>query len=121
MFKCLKNFEIRNAIYKLGLSSNKLAIVTGKWYKIKKEKRLCNFYNLNAVDDEFYFLTDCPNYKKLRESTLKSIQDTEHFDLSRENITKKLRELFSSGWLRSLYVLGKFVQTAMESRENSQT
>ena len=87
----LKNFEIRNALSKLRLSSNKLAVVTGKWYKINKEKRLCNFCNLNAIEDEFHFLIDCPNYKKLRKSPFKSIQDTEHIDLSRGNITKKLK------------------------------
>ena len=116
----MKNSQIRNALSKLRLSSNKLAIVTGKWYKINKEKRLCNFCNLNAVEDEFHFLIDCPNYKKLRKSLFTSIQDTEHIDLSRGNITEKLRELFLNGSLRSLYVLGKFVQTSMESRENPQ-
>ena len=59
--------------------------------------------------------------KKLRKSTLKSIRDTEYIDKSRGNITKKLTELSSNGPLRSLYVLGKFVHTAMELRENSQT
>ena len=38
----LKNFKIQNALYKLRLSSNKLAVVTGKCYRIKKENRLCN-------------------------------------------------------------------------------
>ena len=56
------------------LLSNKLAVVTGNWYKIKKENRLCNFCNLNVIENDFYFLIDCRNYKKLRES----IQDTEH-------------------------------------------
>ena len=65
------NFEIRNAISKLRLSWNKLAVVTGKWYKIKKKNRVYNFCNLNAIDDELHFLIDCQNYKKLRESTLK--------------------------------------------------
>ena len=32
----LKNFEIQNALSKLRLSPDKLAVVTGKWYKIKK-------------------------------------------------------------------------------------
>ena len=57
----LKNFETRNALSKLRLSSNKLAVVIGKWYKIKKENRLCNFCNLNNIEDEFHFLIDCPN------------------------------------------------------------
>ena len=65
----LKKFEKRNAIPKPRLSSNKLAFVTEKWYKIKKENRLCNFCNLNAIED----LIDCPNYKTLRKSTRKFI------------------------------------------------
>ena len=117
----LNNFEIQNAPFKLRLSSNTLAVVTGRWYKIKKENRLWNFCYLNAIEDEFHFLIDCTNYKMSRESALKSIQDTEHIDLSPGNITKKLRELFLNGSLRSLYVLGKFLETAMQSRENSQT
>ena len=96
------------------LSSSKLAVVIGKWYIIKKENR---FGNLYAIEDEFDFLIDCPNYKKLRES----IQDTEHIDLSREHISKKLKKLLSSGSLRSSYVLGKFIWTAIGSRKNSQT
>ena len=70
------------------------------------------------VLDEFQFLLDCPNYEKLRKSPFKSIQDTEHIYLNRGNITKKLRKLFSNGSLRLLYVLGKFVQTTIESGEN---
>ena len=38
----LKKFEIRNALSKLRLSSNKLAVLIGKWHKIKKESRLCH-------------------------------------------------------------------------------
>ena len=52
----MKNFEIRNALSKLRLSSNKLAVVTGKEYKINKEKRLFNFCNLNVIEGEFHFL-----------------------------------------------------------------
>ena len=34
----LGNIEIRNALSKLRLSSLKVAIVTGKWFKTKKEE-----------------------------------------------------------------------------------
>ena len=116
----MKNFEIWKAQSKLRVSSNKLAVITGKWYKINKENRLCHFCTLNAIEDEFHFLTDRPNYKNLRKSPFKSNQDTEHIDLSWGNITKKWRELFSNGLLQLLYVLGKFIQTATASRENTQ-
>lgn len=46
------------------LSSNNLAVVIAIWYIIKKEIR---FGNLNAIEDDFDFLIDCPNYKKLKE------------------------------------------------------
>ena len=59
---------------------------------------------------------DCQYYKKLRKSSFKSMQDTERINLSRGNITKKLREVFANESLRSFYLLEKFVQTAMESR-----
>ena len=111
----LKNLKIQNSLSQLRLSLNKLAVVTGKQCKINKEKRLCNFCNLNATEDEFHFLIDCPNYNKFRKSPFKSIQDTEQTDLSRGNITKKLRQLFLNGSLQSLYVLGKFVQIAMKN------
>ena len=44
--------EIKTALSKLRLSSFKLAIVTGKWFKTKKEERICKFCNLNEVEDE---------------------------------------------------------------------
>ena len=95
----LKNFEIRKAIINLRFSSNKLTIVTEKWYKIKEENKILNFCNFNAIEDGFQFLKDFPNYRMLKESTTKSIQTTEHFVPSQGNVTKKLREMFSSGLL----------------------
>ena len=59
----LRNMEIRNALSKLRLSSFKLAIVTGKWFKTKKEERICQFCDLNEVEDETHFLLHCQNYK----------------------------------------------------------
>ena len=63
----LKKFEIRKAIPKLKLSSNKLEMVTGKSYKTKTENRLSNLCNLNSIEDEFHFSVNCPNYKQLWE------------------------------------------------------
>ena len=115
----LKNFEIQNALSKLRLSSNKLTVVPGKWYSIKKENRLRSFCNVNAIQDEFHFLIDCPNYKKLRKSALKSIQHTEHIDVTRGNITKKFREPLSNRSLHSLFVLGKFVKISHFERKKT--
>ena len=54
--------EIRNALSKLRLSSFKLAIVTGKLFKTKKEERICKFCDLIKVEDETHFLLQLRNY-----------------------------------------------------------
>ena len=61
----LENMKIRNALSKLRLASCKLATVTGKWFKTKKEERICKVCNLNKVEDDNYFLLQCRNYKDL--------------------------------------------------------
>ena len=48
--------EVRNALSKLRVSSFKLAIVTEKWFKTKKEERICTFCDLKEVEDETHFL-----------------------------------------------------------------
>ena len=52
----LRNMEIRNALSKLRLSSFEFATVTGKWFKTKKEERICKFCDLNEVEDETHVL-----------------------------------------------------------------
>lgn len=115
----LKNFEIRRAISRLRLSSHKLAIVTGKWYKIEKENRHCKLCHLGSIEDEFHFLLNCDSFSELRKSTLQEIKESENIDLSKGNPIKKLRDLFSQGSLHSLHVLGKFIKVSLEEREKS--
>ena len=45
-----------------------------------------------------------PFSKKLKESTLEYIEDTEHTYLSRNNITKKLRDGSLLGWIASIVI-----------------
>ena len=47
--------EIRNALLKLRLPSFKLAIVTGKWFKMKQEEQICKFCDIEEVEDEISF------------------------------------------------------------------
>ena len=47
--------EITNTLSKLRLSAFKIAMVTGKWFKIKKEEQICKFCDLVEVEDETSF------------------------------------------------------------------
>ena len=55
-----------NALSKLRLLSLKHTFVTGKWFKIKKEERICKFLDSNKIEDEFHFLLQYQNYKDLQ-------------------------------------------------------
>ena len=74
--------EIRNALSKLRLSSFKLAIVTRKWLKTKKEERICKFCDLNEVEGETDFLLQCLNYKDLRKGLIDYLISTENINLT---------------------------------------
>ena len=78
----LRNAEIRNSLSKLKLSFFKLAIVTGKCHKTKKEERIWNFCDLNEVEDEFKFLLQFPAYKDLRKELTDYIITTENINFT---------------------------------------
>ena len=89
--------EIRNTLSKLKLSSFKVAIVTGKRLKTKKEERKCKFCDLNEVEDETHFLLQCRNYKDLRKGLIDYLISTENINLTLGNKLEKLKLLFVSG------------------------
>ena len=115
----LGNMEIRNALSKLRLSSFKLAIVTGKWFKTKKEERICKFCDLNEVEDETHFLLQCRNYKDLWKGLISYLISAENINLKFGNKLEKL--LFVSGSWDSLNALGKFMLEAYKKRKHNLT
>ena len=114
--------ETKNALSKLRLSSFKLTIVTGKWFKTKKEERICKFCDLNEVEDETHFLLQCRNYKDLRKGLIDYLISTENINLTFGNRLKKLKLLFVIGscW-GSLNALGKFILEVYKKQEHNLT
>ena len=104
--------KIRNALSKLGLSSFKLAIMTGKWFKTKKEEQISKFCDLSKVEDQTHFLLQCRNYKDLRKGLIDYLISTENINLTFGNKLEKLKLLFVRGPWDSLNALGKFVLKA---------
>ena len=61
------NFEKRKYFTKLSISSHDLQIETGRYNKQQKtpvQKRICNYCNMQNIEDVFHFVMECPNYKK---------------------------------------------------------
>ena len=115
----IDNLEIRTALTKLRLSSYKLAIVTGKWHKIKVEDRKCQFCNSNEIEDEFHLLFQCSNYNNIRKELTDYLATNESIDITSENKLENLKFVFSNGSFRSLKALGKFVLEAFEKRNKN--
>ena len=107
--KSLRNMEIRNPLSKLRLSSFKFAIMTGKWFKTKKEERICKFCDLSEVENKTHFFLQCRNYKDLRKDLIDHLISTENINLTFGNKLEKLKLLFVSGSWGSLNALGKVV------------
>ena len=68
----LEHFYMRKAICKLRLSAHNLLIETGRYVKPKsmlRPERICKHCNLNQIENEFHFLSQCslfePERKKL--------------------------------------------------------
>ena len=115
----IDNLEIRTALTKLRLSSYKLAVVTGKWHKIKVEDRKCQFCNSNEIEDEFHLLIQCSNYNNMRKELTDYLATNESIDITSENKLENLKFVFSNGSFRSLKALGKFVLEAFEKRNKN--
>ena len=113
----LKDFELRKALSQVRLSSLKLAILTGKWYKIKKEERKCKFCDSNEIEDESHFILQCSNYEELRKDLIEYLIVNENVDLTSENKLEKLKLLFVNGSWGSLKTLGRFVLKAYKKRQ----
>jgi hypothetical protein len=59
--KSAGNFTLKRAITKLRISSHRLKIETGRYLKLEVNKRLCNKWDLNKIEDEINVLLECPS------------------------------------------------------------
>ena len=83
----VSNFEHRRNLTQLRISAHKLAIEKDRYKNINKEKRICKYCSLNAVEDEMHFLLECTSYQKERKELLDIVsKQCKNFELlSTEN------------------------------------
>ena len=51
-------------------SAHKLRIEDGRYRNIERNNRLCQYCQMNVIEDEFHFLLVCPAYRQIRISVL---------------------------------------------------
>jgi hypothetical protein len=81
----IKFLELRKTLCRFRISAHDLRIESGRYEHVKningknipleRNKRICEFCNLNCVEDEPHFLTECPFYSVERDMIFKKVME----------------------------------------------
>jgi hypothetical protein len=105
--------KYRVALSRLRLSSHHLAIETGRHAHpvIPAHQRICSKCDLNVVDDEIHFITECSKYQTIRENMFQAIIPILP-DLREVSNEEKFVQLMTSEDMTVLLALAKYTHTA---------
>ena len=65
-----KHYKQRIALSRLRCSAHKLMVEEGRFRNIERHIKLCQFCNMNRVEDEFHFVLVCPAFRDLQKDML---------------------------------------------------
>ena len=99
--------KYRIMLTRLKLSSHNLAIETGRYHNVPQNMRLCQYCNMNVIENEYHFLLVCPLYRDLRKQLFKK------YYCHWPNI-HKLNSLLSQTSQTGLTKLGKYIFLAFK-------
>jgi hypothetical protein len=103
--KCIPGKNV-NLLTKFRLSAHPLRVEQGRYNGIARQERLCEFCNLNEIEDEYHFILICPLYKNLRSMYIKKYYWS-HASMY------KLIQLLTMKNRKQLCNLGKFLNSAL--------
>ena len=112
----MNNFNNRNALTKIRLSSHNFAINTTKWYNLQEEMKICKHFEKKEIEDEIHIIFGCNKYDKNRRKTFNDINEVDNIKLQIGDKVEKLKLFFAKGSLKALNTFGQFLMRAFESR-----
>ena len=86
-------------------------IEEGRYRNIERINRLCQYCNMNIIEDEFHFLLACPAYRGIRTYILPKY-------FCNWPTKQKFMKLLSSNQTGILKKLGKYIYLANEKRNS---
>ena len=104
---CIRNEKHRVALSRFRCSAHKLMIEEGRYRNIERNNRLCQYCQMNVIEDEFHFLLVCPAYRHIRISVLPKY-------FCRWPTKQKFSKLLSVSQTSTLKKLAKFIYLANE-------
>ena len=106
--KYLNLTKHRNAIRDIRMSIHKLQIETGRYIKVPKEYRLCNFCQMNKIEMGEHFILECPAYKEQRSLLSEDIKKLTGSGAEEVGI-QAIKDVFEIGDFKTLNKFGKFL------------
>ena len=111
-------FHLRKAICKLRISAHNLMIESGRYAKprsLPRSERICKLCNLNCIENEFHYISQCPFYEPERTKLYNQIEYTNNNFMSLCDIDKA-RWLLIQEDENILFALGTYIHSCFEKR-----
>ena len=106
----LHNFNNRNAITKIMLSSHNFAINTTKWCNLQEDSEK------KEIENQIHIIFSCNKYDNMQRKAFNDINEVDNIKLQIGNKAEKLILFFAEGSLKALNIFGQFLMTTFESR-----
>ena len=101
-------FRDRQIISKIVGSSHKLEVEIGRHRDIPREERLCKLCDLNKVEDEEHFISECPAYTHIRKDFFRQATLTKK---TAKHMLLEIEPATMADFLRTIYnTRGKLVE-----------
>ena len=68
--------KARHILATFRCSAHNLMIEQGRFINVERSYRICQFCNMNCIEDEYHFLLVCPVYRDLRQKYLRKYYST---------------------------------------------
>ena len=112
----LNNFNNRNAITKIRLSSHNFTINTTKWYNLQEGMKICKNCEKKEIENEIHIIFSCNKYDNIRKKAFNNINEVDNIKLQIGNKIEKLKLFFAEGSLKALNIFRQLLITAFEYR-----
>ena len=105
----MHNFNNRNAITKIRLSSHNFATNTTKWYNLQEDMKICKYCEKKEIENEIHITFSCNKHDNIRKKAFNDINAVDNIKLQIGNKVQKLKLFFAEGSLKSLNIFGPFL------------
>ena len=110
----LNNFNNRNAITKIRLSSHNFAINTTKWYNLQEGMKICKNCEKKEIENEIHIIFSCNKYDNIRKKAFNNINEVDNIKLQIGNKTEKLKIFFAEGSLKALNIFRQLLSIGIK-------